>query len=132
MEAGLWRKCTLATVALTVVVFVSLACNGSESPTQDRAQIGDLTITDHSHRRDGIGNLIITGEIENTGGDVWTYVKVSASGYDADGDLVDTGWTYADMTRIRPGDVSPFTIYIDEEERGIVQYKVKIIGGESE
>jgi hypothetical protein len=131
----------MAVLGIIAVLAVSFYCcvssplsspSGTNSPASRPDPRNDLDISDVNYRRDGIGNLIITGEIENNSNRTWCFVQVSASGYDANGDLVDTGWTYADMERIRPGDVSPFTIYIDEEGRGIVNYKVQIIDGDPE
>lgn len=110
--------------AATMLVSASLACDDGGADSSSWRT--DLVVVSGTYRRDGIGNFIVDGEIENRGSVTWCFVRVSASGYEGNGDLVDNGWSYADMRCIRPEDVSPFTVYIDEEGRGIESYKVKI------
>jgi hypothetical protein len=105
----------------------------SESPETARSDVrNEVAIISKSYRRDSIGSFIIDGEIENQGSHTWLFVELSGSGYDKSGNLVDTGTTYADVERLRPGDKSTFTIYIDEQGRGITKYSVSIIGGRRE
>lgn len=119
----------LRVAALAVIVIAwSLAC-GDTISAPDYDVRDEVEITGHNYRRDSIGSLIIEGEIKNNGPHVWQFVKLSATGYDADDNVVDTGTGYADTQRLRVGDTSTFDIYIHEEGRGIVRYKIDVIDG---
>jgi len=89
-------------------------CNAVE-PVEPKPQTkADLDITDMNHRRDGIGNLIIVGLIENAGSGTARQVEVSCSAFGADGGLVNLHTTYPRQMTIAPGQETSFECYLDE------------------
>jgi hypothetical protein len=69
----------------------------------------------------------LEGEVMNNGTSVAKSVKVSASFYDVNGDIVATEYSYADPSTIKPGDKSPFKIYTSDEVIQLVAKSYELI-----
>jgi hypothetical protein len=57
------------------------------------------------------GHTWATGHVKNNSGEKTSAVKITASFYAADKSLIDTGWSYAEMTPLLPGQTSGFKVY---------------------
>jgi hypothetical protein len=56
------------------------------------------------------GNHYVVGEVINRTGENLHFVEILASFYDAGGQLISTGSTFAEMSIIEPGGVAPFRL----------------------
>ncbi|HII84081.1 MAG TPA: DUF3426 domain-containing protein [Methanobacterium subterraneum] len=86
---------------------------------------GNITVLSSSPRRDGIGNYIVSGEVQNNYNTPKKYVQISGTGYDSTGKVVATHTTYASLDSIPAGGTSPFTLYLDDENDQITTYKLQ-------
>lgn len=64
---------------------------------------------------DGFGGQQIVGEVKNSGTESAEFIQPFATFRDAQGAVVDTGFTYAEKQRIQSGDTSPFNLFIISE-----------------
>ena len=67
-----------------------------------------------------IGNMVIEGEIENTGNSTATYVTVFATCYDEAGNVVQVGGVYTNPVDIGVNQKGPFRILIDYENTELI------------
>lgn len=75
----------------------------------------DVQILSHNHRIGDSGYYIISGEVQNRGKKPAEYVKVTATGYDMNKEVVATEDTYTNIERIESNAKSPFEMNIDKD-----------------
>jgi hypothetical protein len=75
--------------------------------------------------------LHIVGEVLNEGSVPMSYVKIVATLYNAEGDVVGTGFTYTALDVIPPGGKAPFDLGTDEYA-GFESYKLQVQGDPGE
>jgi len=78
--------------------------------------IGLKILTNNSYI-DEWGDMIINGTIKNIGTETAENLKVIATYYDADGNVMAVEYSYTDPINIEPGLVFPFEIELYEDER---------------
>jgi hypothetical protein len=80
----------------------------------------------HSSYRDGSGYLHIVGEVQNQGTGNIEYVKVVATYYDQQHNVVGTDYSYSELDILVPGQKAPFDIgsYPDELQ-SVASYRVQ-------
>lgn len=71
--------------------------------------------------------ITIVGEVQNQGTEPATFVKVIATSYDRQGEVVTTGYTYTHSDTMLPGGKSPFRLVIDHGEM-VNQLNLKVQG----
>jgi len=71
-------------------------------------------------------NLTIIGEVTNTSETPASEVRIAASVYDGDGEIVDVGFTYAERDVFFQGMVSPFKLFISEVNGDPDRYELRI------
>ena len=69
----------------------------------------------------------VKGDLQNNNPFGVAYVKVNITGYDTNGNLVDTQWTFAYITNIPAGGRSPFDDYLNDPDNKIVRYDVRVM-----
>lgn len=84
------------------------------SPVQADAKVDILS---HSSYIDSLGWLNVVGEVQNTGDQSVEHVKITATFYDSSDVVVDTSFTFADLSTILPGRKSPFNIMLLDESQ---------------
>jgi hypothetical protein len=112
----------LLTIFLLVIVFSSLGCT-SDGTTEPEEKIvssslqesGDKTVTVQpeilsSNSYISSGYLYIVGEIQNTLPQNLEYVKIVATYYDDNKEVLGTSFTYTDLDIIKSGQKSPFEL----------------------
>lgn len=103
------RALTLLLWCIIAVVVLS-GCAGSV-PKSLIPSGGDVKILSHNGYMvsDMIGTYaIVVGEVQNTGKDVLRYVKITATLYDSEDNILATHYTYAQIKVLLPGQKSPF------------------------
>jgi hypothetical protein len=76
-----------------------------------------LEIPDHNSYIDWLDRMIIYGEIKNIGSMTATSVKVVATYYDTDGNVVGSAWTFVQPSDIQPNLTIPFEISFWDTDR---------------
>lgn len=79
-----------------------------------------LAITSHSNYTDAIGILHIVGEVENQG-EYTEFVKVIATGYGENGQVVAADFTYTDPPHLSHGQKAPFNLMILSDRAPLVE-----------
>jgi hypothetical protein len=72
----------------------------------------DVNILTHSGWLDSIGYYHVSGEVENVGDSAASFVKITATFYDAGHTVVDTSFTFAMLDILLPGRKSPFEVLL--------------------
>lgn len=73
----------------------------------------DVSVVSSKQKTSSYGSISIVGEVVNNGNDVANYVKITATFYDANNEVVDTNFTYAGDTAntgLQKGKTAPFEI----------------------
>jgi hypothetical protein len=98
----------------------------------DKGTLGrqDLVISGDSSYEE-YGWLHIRGEVKNTGSVAAQYVKIIATLYDADGNVVSMDFTYTELDTILPGESSPFETGTDHYPN-FDQYELQVQGVDAE
>jgi hypothetical protein len=106
--------CFLVLVLLSsLVVIVSLtliAYNQVVLASPQSSQGPDITLLSQRYNEDSL-----VGEVTNNGTAIAEFVKVSASFYDDNGNIVGREFTFADPHTLNPGDRSPFEMFISSD-----------------
>jgi hypothetical protein len=76
-----------------------------------------LEILSNSSYISATGSMHIVGEIKNIGTMTATYVKIIATFYDSEGEVVATDFTFADPHDIEPDQKAPFDMILTEKSR---------------
>lgn len=87
----------------------------------------DLELAGVSDRVDEIGWLRIFGEVHNRGETPATRCEVVATIYDAQGQIVDSAFAYAERNMIPAGESSPFEVSLPRRE-GFARYVLHVQG----
>ncbi|MEM4246463.1 MAG: FxLYD domain-containing protein [Candidatus Bathyarchaeia archaeon] len=97
-------------VWLGLLLFLSVGLCLSRADAAASAQI-----VGHSWYLDSLGSYNIVGEVENTGSVNLIFVKVTATFYDSDDQVVGTEYSYAYLGTLAPGSRSPFHLIFTAE-----------------
>lgn len=110
-------------VSLKVTMIVTLSFLMALSTTAIYASPVEI-VSSSSYVKYGMTSIV--GEVENTGTDNLEYVMITATFYDANENVVDTGFTYARMDIIKPGDKAPFQITSLEDNLNMDHYSLQV------
>lgn len=88
--------------------------SGSTTGGSTSSARSQVDIVEFSCSHDSIGNMIITGTIQNTGTQMLRFVQLRGTAVTADLQTVNTHTSYAASDRIEPGAQSTFTVYVDD------------------
>ena len=99
----------------------------------DPAELGPqgLEILSSSDEVDSLGFFIITGEVQNNGEQVAEFVKIVATLYNANDELLGSDFTYIEPDELAPGATEPFELIIFgwmEEKGDIDHYELQVEG----
>ena len=95
-------------IAVAVVVLSGCAGGAPESLIPSR---GDIEVLSHNGYMvsDMTGTYaVVVGEVQNRGRDTLRYVKITATLYDSEDNILATHYTYAQIKVLLPGQKSPF------------------------
>lgn len=87
-----------------------------------------VTILSSSSYVDSAGFLHVVGEVQNSGSNTISFVEISATFYDSNGKVVDTGLAFASLSYMQPNTKSPFDV-LDAHSTLVPQiatYKVQV------
>lgn len=108
------------------IPLVILALLGSVllvSSTPSVNAVAQVTILSHSGYTDSLGWYYVVGEVQNTGDMNLEYVEITATFYDSSNVVVDTSFTFADLSVLLVGRKSPFkVILVDTEQSAKVDH----------
>lgn len=76
-------------------------------------------------QENGLGELVLIGEVQNTGDAPLEYVEIIGTFYDADGAMVWTDSTYLDLETIEPGQSSPFRMLPSVSASDVASYRIQ-------
>jgi len=85
--------------------------NDEDDSTNTKAAI---ILIDQKYKSDRYTDNII-GQVKNIGNGTADFVQLTFNLFNKKGDLIGTDFTYADPYTLKPGQKSPFNIYIDED-----------------
>ncbi len=71
-----------------------------------------IEVLSHSSYTNSIGTLVITGEVKNNSDRSKKFIKILATLYNSDGNVVETDFTYSDRDVLSPGETSGFKMYV--------------------
>lgn len=71
-----------------------------------------LSVQNISASRDILGDLVLTGQVQNQGDAFSKYTKVVGTFYDAQGKVVATAYVYTDPSDLPPGATYPFRLLV--------------------
>jgi hypothetical protein len=89
----------------------------------------DIELLDYRGFDDSSGDFKVVGEVRNTGGDSAEYVKIICTGLNTDGgdtEIAGVGFSYTELSRIPPGQTSPFELVITDSPRSIDRFLLKV------
>ncbi|GEM_PF-610682 len=94
-------------------------------------QIGEplttaLEIINTSSSKDSLGYLEIVGEVKNNGDTISEYTKVVAIFFDADGKVVDVGYTFTEPTTVQPHTQQSFKLTLMSASRSNLATKMTL------
>jgi len=108
--------------AALLVTFI-LACadtktggTSSSDKTTPAKTAGKVDIVSHTGAANEIGTYQIDGEVVNNTGVKVTFVKVTATFYDAAGKVIDTSFTFTDPIDLEISAKAPFKIYASKSD----------------
>ncbi len=94
-------------------------------PTNDVPFIGlDLV---HHTQYDEDEFVYVIGQMQNNSTEAVEFAEVMATFYNESGEIVNTGYTFSEHDIILPGEISPFSIFIDKVD-GIASYDLMLQG----
>ena len=73
-----------------------------------------IILTDQKYKSDRFTDNII-GQVKNIGNGTAEFVQINFNLFNKKGELIGTEFTYADPDTLKPGQKSPFNMYIDEK-----------------
>lgn len=92
----------------------------------------DLQVDNVSGKAGDYGGYTLTGLVKNTGSKTASLVYVSAVAYDASGNVIDVGWTFATLNEIAPNGDSPFSLDFSNLTTAPASYEVYAVSSFSE
>lgn len=98
-----------ATLAVGLAAAGSLAAPSAATAADDRISVRSIT----QFGPNSSGDYEIVGEVQNAGATVLGPVRVDFSFYSASNTLLSTDFTYSDVSRLAPGEKSPFKLYFE-------------------
>jgi hypothetical protein len=72
----------------------------------------EFSILSHSSHTDILGYYHVVGEVQNTGGQAATFVKVVGTFYDVSGKVVAAELIYTSPSDLTPGQIAPFEMIV--------------------
>ncbi|NQE53084.1 hypothetical protein C5S29_05785 [ANME-1 cluster archaeon GoMg3.2] len=113
----------------TVVVADTVLFIGEVPPTPTPTPTGTSTkpeILSHSSYISGLGFFEVVGEVKNNLPDNIKYVKITATFYDAEKNVVGTDFTYTQLNILKPNQKSPFDLSTYPDKIRPASYKLKV------
>ncbi|HTY75979.1 MAG TPA: hypothetical protein VMD05_10490, partial [Candidatus Nanoarchaeia archaeon] len=71
------------------------------------SQTSDVKVLSHTYYLDNLGNIVVVGEVQNTGNSIYDNVTLTGTVTGSDGSQVSSG-CYISATKLLPGQKSPF------------------------
>ncbi len=106
----------------------SAAPSANPAPQKEPAQKAKVEVVSSKEKKSEYGASSVIGEVINNGTAPASYVKVTATFYDANEQVVDTAFTYAGDTssvQLNPGSKTPFEI-VRMEDIKFDHYKLDV------
>jgi hypothetical protein len=125
-------KLVLFLLAITAVMLCVVVVSAVQYTYAQTTNNG-ISILSHSSYLGDIGDFHVIGEVQNNAANPMEFVEITATFYDAAGNVVGTGSGYTDMDILRPAETSSFEILLTEEEQSkkIDNYKLSVSGDET-
>lgn len=92
----------------------------------DESAGAQLKVPTNTSYRDDIGYFHVVGLAENVGEMNASFVEVSGTFYDADGNVVETSTTFTQRDVVPAGERSPFHLQVQDDRAEIERYKLDI------
>lgn len=97
-------------------------------PLRSMSYVDAFQVSSHAVRGAGFADAkYIFGQVRNNSGGPAKFVEVIATLYDAQGKVVQVGYTYTSLDRLGPGEVSPFEILV-MPWRDAARYELQVQG----
>lgn len=93
----------------------------TETPTDDLFVLGN-----HSTYTSTFGSRYIVGEVQNNGSDNIRFVRVNVDVFNAQGQLIDTDFTFTQRRVINPSGKSCFKIILLDDPAGFDHYELRV------
>mgnify|MGYP000119240242 CR=1 FL=1 len=103
-----------------------LAASGTKTNDKPVAGLEFVQVFDQGNKEDNSWTLI--GEVKYTGAQIIESPKIAVTLYDADGNVVDTGFAYAERSLMTKDKISPFELYISNVHGKPTRYEAVISG----
>jgi len=102
---------------------LDLSNNGNQRLSESLESINKVDISSHNSYISSIGHLHVIGEVENNTSIIAEFVKIIGTFYDDNGNVVGTSYTYADPSKMNPGEKAPFDLILSEATIPVEQIK---------
>lgn len=86
----------------------------------------DLNIV--SHEGSGGDVYHITGQVENPGDAMSTYVQIIGTLYDGAGKVVNVGYDFLSAAQLPPGGIAPFDVAIEHPHESVATHSLLVLG----
>ena len=104
--------CTFFLISLNVTsVYGVFVIEDREEPSNTKAKI---ILIEQKYKSDRFTDNLI-GKVKNIGNGTAEFVQLTFNLYNKKGELIGTEFTYADPDTLKPGQKSPFNMFIDEK-----------------
>lgn len=110
---------------VTLTVTDDSGAKGSTNITINVLEPPAVQILSHSSYYN-LGYFMVVGEVQNTGNKNVEFVKIVATFYDANNNVVGTGYTYTDIDILVPGQKSPFEISSYPQKLNVDHYDLQV------
>lgn len=110
---------------VSVCVYAVFIVGDDEDSSNTKAKI---ILIDQKYKSDRFTDNII-GQVKNVGNGTAEFVQINFNLFNKKGELIGTEYTFADPDTLRPGQKSPFNMYIDEKTGDKVKaFEVSLTG----
>lgn len=111
----------------TLITLPSPTPTWTSTPTPTTTPTADLSVLDnHSTYTDTLGSRYIVGEVQNNRSSNFRFVRVHADVFNAQGQLIDTDFTFAQRSIIEPNGKSCFKILLLDDPAGFDHYELTV------
>ena len=91
------------------------------------SKLAEIVLLSQKLKKDSSGYRGLIGQIKNIGNDTALVVVIRLSVYDTDGNVIGSGYNFADMDTLKPGQKSTFTIMSDSSNfEGMKYYEIAL------
>lgn len=117
---------------LAVIIVGGLSAVGRPSSVGGSAPVtiyakDKIAVESYTFKRDGIGNIIVSGKIKNTSTQYTIkFIELRATAYDSAKQQINTNTSFADSDTVPPGQTSTFDIYVDDPNSKTSNVKVVV------